>query len=149
MNHEILIYNQTKTKAPRKFICGVILKALNFLKLKQPVELAVLIVDKKEIKRLNKVWRNKNEIPDELSFGLNSRQIAALAKDKNKVLELGEIVVNIEKLSDKNYLAKLLIHSLLHLLEYSHEKSAAEAKKMEKLEEKIFKYLNICRGKIL
>ncbi len=134
--HEVLIYNQMKVRVPKKFIEDVILKTLNFLKLKQPVELAVLVVDKKEIKRLNKIWRKTNETSDELSFGLNSRQTAGLAKGLHSMLSLGEIMINAEKISDKNYLSKILIHSLLHLLGYSHRRMAG-------LENKILKSLEI------
>lgn len=93
--------------------------------------MAVLVVGKEEIKRLNKIWRKKNTTPDELSFGLNSRQTVKVANDNNDMIELGEIVINAEKTSEKKYLSKLLVHSLLHLLGYSH-------KQMEKFEEKNF-----------
>ena len=146
MRHEILIYNRIRRKIPRKLITEIILKILKSLKSKQPVELAVLIVDKYEIKRLNKVWRNKNYIPDELSFGLNSRKSEVFAKNKSNVLRLGEIAINGDKISDKKYLTIILIHGLLHLLGYSHEQSAVQAKKMEKIEEKLLKHL--CREKI-
>jgi rRNA maturation RNase YbeY len=136
MKHEILIYNKTRKKIPKEFIEGVILRALEFLKIKQPVEMAVLVVGKDEIKRLNKIWRNKNEIPDELSFGLNSRKIKTLAKPNNNMLNLGEIVINGEKISDKNHLKEILVHSLLHLLRHKHGQ-------MEHLEDKILNYLNI------
>ncbi len=132
MAHEILIYNKTKCRVPKKFIISVISKALQFLKIKQPVELAVLIVDKEEIKRLNKIWRKVNETPDELSFGLNSRQIVVFAKGDVSVLNLGEIVLNVDKISNKNYLSELLVHSLLHLLGYSH-------RRMGSLENKVIK----------
>jgi rRNA maturation RNase YbeY len=112
------------------------LKALQFLKLKQPVELAVLVVDKKEIKRLNKIWRKVNKVPDELSFGLNSRQTAKFAKGPHSMLSLGEIIINAEQISDKNYLSKILVHSLLHLLGYSHGR-------MKNLENKILESLKI------
>ncbi len=121
MKHEILIYNKTRKKTPEKFIRSVIIKTLDFLRIKQPVAMAVLVVDKEEIKRLNKIWRKKNTTPDELSFGLNSRQIAKVANDNNDMIELGEIAVNVEKISEKNYLSKILVHSLLHLLGYSHK----------------------------
>ncbi len=143
MKYEILIYNKTKHRIPEKFIKSVILKALDFLKIKQPVELAVLIVDKSQIKRLNKFWRGKNYPTDELSFGLNSRQKTKFAKKQNKMLELGEIIVNVDKISNRNNFAEILIHALLHLLGYHHEKSIAEAKKTERLEERILKYLEI------
>ena len=141
MKHEILVYNKTPKKIPRKFIIQTTLRALNFLQLKQPTELAVLVVSAKEIKRLNKIWRHKNYTPDELSFGLNSRQKEKFAKRQNRVLELGEIVINGKKIRNKRYLARLLIHSLLHLLGYHHEKSAVKAKKMEQLETKILEHV--------
>lgn len=143
MKHEILIYNQTKQKVPKMLIKETILKSFQFLKLKQPAELAVLVVSSSEIKRLNKVWRNKNYIPDELSFGLNSRQKVKFAKRKNNVLELGEIVINSSKISHRNKLAEILVHSLLHLFGKHHENSRAEAEKMERLEKKVLKYLKI------
>ncbi len=134
MKHEILIYNKTKRKVPEKFIEDIIVRTLNFLRIKQPIEMAVLVVDKGEIKRLNKIWRKINKAVDELSFGLNSRQIMRFAKNHNGVLNLGEIVVNIEKTFERNYLSKILVHSTLHLLGYSHE----QMKKFEeKLKEKI------------
>lgn len=143
MKNEILIYNRTRCQVPEKLIKLIILKALQFLKLKQPVELAVLVVSPSEIKRLNKIWRHKDYIPDELSFGFNSRKITKFAKEQNRVLELGEIVVNVDKIFNKNYLTTILVHSLLHLLGKHHEKSEAEAKKMEKVEKRILKYLKI------
>ena len=146
MKHEILIYNKTKRRVPGKLIKSVILKVLQFLKIKQPAQLAVLVVDRAEIKILNKVWRKKNEIPDELSFGLNSRPPAGgvkFAKYNNSVLELGEIVINADKISDRDYLSNILVHSLLHLLGYHHEKSVKVAKKTERLEKRILKYLEI------
>jgi len=143
MKHEILIYNKSRKKIPEEFIKATITKVLRFLKLKQPVETAVLVVGQAEIRRLNKIWRKKNEVPDELSFGLNSRQTAGLAKGLYSMLSLGEIVINVKKVSNKNYLSKILIHSLLHLLGHYHEKSRKEAKKMERLEAKIFKHSNI------
>ena len=102
------------------------------------MELAVLIVSAKEISKLNKIWRKKNYTPDELSFGLNSRKSTVFAKGNVNVISLGEIIISSEKIRDKKYLTSILIHSLLHLLGYHHEKSIAEAKKMERLEVKIF-----------
>lgn len=143
MKSEILIYNKTKRRIPGKLIKSVILEALQFLKPKQPVELAVLVLNEAETKKLNKSWRNKNYIPDELSFGLNSREIKIFDKLDSNMLSLGEIVINVDKISDRKNLSKILIHALLHLLGHHHEKSAAEAKKIEYLEEKILRYLKI------
>ncbi|HAJ44631.1 MAG: hypothetical protein UV53_C0004G0042 [Candidatus Azambacteria bacterium GW2011_GWE1_42_9] len=134
MKHEILIYNKTRKRIPEKFIKTVIIKTLDFLRIKQPVAMAVLVIGKEEIKMLNKIWRKKNEAPDELSFGLNSRKNEKFANEYNGVLELGEIVVNIEKISEKKYLSKILVHGLLHLLGYNHSR-------IEILEKRIYKNL--------
>ena len=142
MKHEILIYNKSKKKTPKKFVEHITFKPLAFFKLKQPVALAVLIVSPSEIKRLNKIWRHKNDTPDELSFGLNSHKKEKFAQGGFDVVNLGEIVVNIDKISDKNYLSRMLIHSLLHLTGRHHETSELEARKMESLEKKILTYLN-------
>ncbi len=148
MKHEILIYNKTKRRIPEKLIKLIISGALEFLKLKQPVELAVLVLNGVEIKKLNKVWRGKNDIPDELSFGYNSHKMAEFARINSNMLSLGEIAINIaclpvgkNRISDRKHLSKILIHALLHLLGYHHEKSAAEAKKTEHLEEQILNNL--------
>ena len=143
MKHEILVYNQTRSKVPEKFILDVILRTFDFLKLKQPAELAVLIVSAEEIRKLNKIWRKKNYTPDELSFGLNSRKSSIFAKGNINVINLGEIVISSEKIRDKKYLITILIHSLLHLLGYDHEKSAAEAKKTDRLEKRILTHLKV------
>lgn len=145
MKYEILVYNQTKSEIPEEFIKDIISKTLNFLKLKRPAELAVLVVSAEEIRKLNKIWRKKDCAPEELSFGLNSRSSVGetkFAKKQNRVLELGEIVLNVEKISDKSYLSRLLIHSMLHLLGHNHERSGVQAKKMEQLETKILKYVS-------
>ena len=134
MKHEILIYNKTRKRIPEKFIKTVIIKTLDFLRIKQPVAMAVLVIGKEEIKMLNKIWRKKNEAPDELSFGLNSRKNEKFANEYNGVLELGEIVVNIEKISEKKYLSKILVHSLLHLLGHNHSR-------IEILEKRVYKNL--------
>jgi len=141
MKHEILVYNKTKRRVPEKLIKLIVSEALKFLKLKQPAELAVLIVGEKEIRKLNKIWRKKNYTPDELSFGLNSRKSSVFAKGNINVISLGEIVISSEKIRDKKYLITILIHSLLHLLGYDHERSIVKAKKMEHLEEKILNNL--------
>jgi len=110
------------------------------------MELAVLVVDGDEIKRLNKIWRHESDMPDELSFGLNSRLPVGevkFAKKQNRVLELGEIIINVDKIFNRNNFAKILIHSLLHLLGHHHEKSAAEAKKIDQLEKRILKNLKV------
>ncbi len=101
-------------------------------------ELSVALVGEGRIKELNKRYRKKNRVTDVLAFS-------------NSEVGLGEIVIclrevkkNAKKYNSafKKELARVLIHGLLHLLGYDHEKSAKEA---EKMEEKQNYYLKLCQ----
>lgn len=122
MTSEILVYNKTKSAVSKKLVYETILKALDLLKSKQPVEMAVLFVGDKEIRWLNKIWRRKDKTANVLSFpqlskpelkrfkrsnvlssdfGFKSRKPARPAGgsarfdfNKKNVLRLGEIVID-------------------------------------------------------
>jgi probable rRNA maturation factor len=97
-------------------------------------DLSIAIVAPSRIKELNKRYRKKDRPTDVLSF-----------EDKES---WGEIVIcpaevrrNAKKFNSnfKKELSRVLIHGVLHLLGYDHEK-AKEEEKMKKKEEY---YLNI------
>jgi probable rRNA maturation factor len=103
--------------------------------------LSITFVKEKEIEKLNTRYRKKRKGTDVLSFRLSL---------PGKPL-LGQIVIcpkivrdNAKKLktSFKEELLRVLIHGVLHLLGYDHEKSQKEAKKMEKKQEF---YLNLIK----
>ncbi len=63
---------------------------------------------------------------------------------------LGDIVINLHKakrqaeehgISFQEELKKLLIHGLVHLIGYDHEKNKDQARKMKNQENKLLKYL--------
>jgi len=97
--------------------------------------ISLAFVDKKEMQKLNKKFRNKNKPTDVLSFLLNEKDY------------LGEIIICPEvvkenaqkyKTTVKQEVKKVFVHGILHLLGYDHEKSKSEA---EEMEEKQVKYL--------
>ncbi len=109
---------------------------LNQKELNKYISLA--LINKKEIKELNKVYRKKNKVTDVLSFNLHSKEI------------LGEIVICLEeakkqalekKKTIKSELKLLTVHGLLHLLGYDHEKSKKEEKRQEEKEKEILNLL--------
>lgn len=111
----------------------VIEKTAGEMRLKD-LEVAVVLVGENRIRNLNKRYRGKNRVTDVLSF-----------ETKGDNEELGDIVVCIPRAkkqarqaghSFKKELAILLIHGLLHLLGYDHEKQDG-AKLMEGLENRI------------
>lgn len=105
-------------------------------RIKGTVEVAM--VGDAEIKKLNRIWRGKNQPTDVLSFSWN---------DEKKVGGdlLGQIIISYPriraqaaeyKISVKDEFIRMLTHGLLHLVGYDHVKEK-EAKKMFKLQEKI------------
>jgi probable rRNA maturation factor len=94
---------------------------------KKETNLSIALVGQRKIRELNKKYRGKDRITDVLAF-------------PNKEMGLGEIVIcprevkkNAKKFSSvfEKELAQVLIHGILHLLGYDHEKSEAQAQKME------------------
>lgn len=101
------------------------------------ISFSLILIDNQQAKRLNHQFRNKNTIPDILSFPFNE-------KEKNKMI-LGDIVIT-PSLVKKNYkdsnegYQKLVIHGLLHLLGFDHINNS-DFKKMNSWENIIFQEL--------
>jgi rRNA maturation RNase YbeY len=107
-------------------------------------ELSLMLVSDSAIRRLNRDYRAKDQPTDVLSFpqfeenggvALDAKTIAANAPP----LALGDVVISIDTArrqarelgqSVNARIRTLLIHGLLHLLGYDHERSAAEARRM-------------------
>ena len=109
--------------------------------IKKKVSLTVLLSNNKNIKKLNKKFRNKNKATDVLSFS-SERKL-----NVKKSPYIGDIVISYEfmnkpKVSSilefKNKVTKIFIHGFLHLLDYDHLK-LKDFKKMLIEEEKIYK----------
>ncbi len=148
----ILIYGFSDSKKIESK-CIDILKIAQRMKLisrKTPV-LEVGLVSKVEIKKLNKKYRKMNTLTDVLSF---ENPLRVHPKDFQF---LGNIVIckdvaakqaKVFKHSFHQECIILLVHALLHLLGYDHEKSPKHAKKMMELESKILKKLKVKNGLI-
>ena len=111
-------------------------KALRLLGL-QTSELSIMFVGNRLMTRLNSLYRGFNRTTDVLSFPLDNGRASGPTN------LLGDIVVCIPKAvsQSKEYdvpfydeLLRLLIHGLLHLIGYDHEKNASQKAKMEKKE---------------
>jgi probable rRNA maturation factor len=93
------------------------------------------------IKKLNRIYRKRDEITDVLAFGLQSKGEEFIQPPDN-ILHLGDVVICYQKAvkqakhSVKKELAYLLIHGVLHLLGYNH-KGRGDRKKMEEREKRI------------
>ena len=105
------------------------------------VSLSLLLSNNKNIKKLNKDFRNKNKSTDILSFPFEKK-----LKISRKTY-LGDIIISYEFLDKpksqslklfKEKLAKIFIHGFLHLLKFDHIKNK-DYIKMIKEEKLIYK----------
>lgn len=90
--------------------------------------LSLALVFKAEIKKLNRIWRKKNEVTDVLSFA-EFKNLKAIKTSQEKEVFLGEIILcydDIKAYARKNdlkikaELAKVFLHGILHLLGFKH-----------------------------
>lgn len=111
----------------------------------QEVELSLVICSNQKIRALNKQYRKKDKTTDVLSFPLYN-SIKELKK--LSYADLGDIYIALPvtkrqarelNLPLENEIIFLLIHGLLHLIGYDHERSLKDEKIMFDLEFKIAK----------
>ncbi len=119
-------------------------KALVFLnKLNRGLE--VYLLDSKRMKEVNERFRGKNTPTNVLSFEAVPLKIFFRVNENNRARfrDLGEVYLCPSYIArNKESLDKLLIHGILHLLHYQHDKKN-DTIEMEKLEEKIFRKLGL------
>ena len=108
-------------------------------------ELSIAVVGQGRIRELNKKYRKKNRATDVLAFLYDDSGLASLDARRSGeiVICLREVKKNAKRFSliFEKELARVLIHGILHLLGYNHEKSEKEAEKMRKKEEYYLKLL--------
>ena len=107
-----------------KKICKAFPKKYQFLNKK--VSFTLLLSNNKNVKQLNKYFRNKNKSTDILSFPINKK----IKISKNTYL--GDIIISYNYLdkpksqdlkSFKEKVIKIFIHGFLHLLGFNHIKN--------------------------
>ncbi|MFA5431393.1 MAG: rRNA maturation RNase YbeY [Candidatus Paceibacterota bacterium] len=119
-------------KIDELFLKKVAAKVLRAEGNKKKIELSIAIVNPEEIKKLNKEYREINKPTDVLSFGEIGGDISEIVICPEEVEKNGE--------DFKKQLTLVLIHGILHLFRYDHEKTKQEAEKMfQKQEEYLSK----------
>lgn len=112
------------------------------------IEVSILLSDDDTLRNLNLKYRKLDRPTNVLSFA-NYSDLSSLLMDTNKILLLGDIVISYETIIKESeefgrlaelHFAHMLVHGMLHLLGFNHEKNS-EAIKMESLELKILKNL--------
>ncbi len=120
-------------------LCKFFPKKYQFINKK--IYLTLLLSNNRNIKKLNKRFRNKNKHTDILSFPFHQKS------KKSKEIYLGDIIISFnymdksKKLSTfyfKEKVVKIFIHGFLHLLDFDHIKKKDYSKMLNE-EHKIFK----------
>ena len=110
----------------------------------EDAELSLLVVSDRRIRQLNRDWRGRDRATDVLSFpqhdgpgpapgGLLGDVVISVDAARRQAGEAGE---SLGEEADR-----LLIHGLLHLLGYDHERSASEARRMQRRERVLASWL--------
>lgn len=141
-NSPVAITNLLNSKSVNPFLRKVAESCLRKLGIKKDV--SIVLAGDKKIKSLNSLYRRKNRVTDVLAFGDFS--IPGGEDDF-----LGEIVICLPQarrqakecgVSLNQEIARLLLHGILHLAGYEHERGGKEeAKKMLSLQERILKHV--------
>jgi len=105
--------------------------------------LSVLFVGDRAMRTLNRRYRGKDKTTDVLSFSLREGAFSHVQPDV-----LGDIVIAVPTAARQaaeaghslgREIEFLLVHGLLHLLGYDHERSNDEAKRMKRRELQLLK----------
>jgi probable rRNA maturation factor len=106
----------------------------------------VLIVDDAAIRVINRDWLDKDRPTNVISFAMQEGEGAGVQADL-----LGDVVISAETAARdaaeagvpfEHELAFLLLHGILHLLGFDHERgTVADARRMEAREQELFALL--------
>ena len=107
----------------------------------------ILLSNNKEIKNLNNKFRKKNKITDVLSFPFQDKKEFKNILKKEKRIYLGDIIINLDKIKNKNSkifeseFDRLWIHGFVHLFGFDHKKDL-DFLKMSKVEKRYIDLIN-------
>ncbi len=110
-------------------------------------ELSVSIVGDRSIRKINRQYLGKDRPTNVISFSMHEGDYGELNPDI-----LGDVVISADTafreaeeggMTFKSRLVFLLLHGILHLAGYDHERSGPDkARKMEREEQKLFAILD-------
>tara|TARA_B100000963_G_scaffold205062_1_gene178532 strand:+ start:16221 stop:16685 length:465 start_codon:yes stop_codon:yes gene_type:complete len=148
-----VILSSNSWKKPAKNLKSFIDKKIRIINKKSKLfkknilSCSLLLSGNKEIKKLNKQFRNKDKSTDVLSFPFYEKKEMINKIKFEKEIYLGDIIVNLDKIKNKtnqkifkDELIKLWIHGLAHLLGYRHKKEK-DFNKMKKVESDFYNFI--------
>jgi len=144
----LILLNNRQRKHPiiPRQLKKVAARILNGLGCPEETELSISIVGDRSIRRINRVYLAKDRPTNVISFSQQEGDCGGMASDM-----LGDVIISADTSAREaeqggmqpfDRLCFLLLHGILHLCGYDHERSGeAEAVRMEKKEAELFKVL--------
>ncbi|OGZ17688.1 MAG: rRNA maturation RNase YbeY [Candidatus Nealsonbacteria bacterium RBG_13_36_15] len=142
--------NITTIDVNKERLKSIARKVLREENIEGKIELSIALVGPTEIKKINKRYLGRNKATDVLAFPEFKKNKTIPTR---KIKNLGEIIIcpievkkNARRFNStfKKELIEVLIHGIMHLLGYDHEKNQKEAEKMmKKQNHHLFKTFNL------
>jgi probable rRNA maturation factor len=141
----LIFVNESEISMPKKFVTQwthqietELQKRKILKKNKNPIDLTIVFLDPPRAKKLNFEFRKKSYATDVLSFqGLDKTTLGDLVICPQVIKKQSKE----HQLSFQNELGYMILHGILHLLGYDHEKSKKEAQIMFKIQDSVFEKL--------
>ena len=112
-------------------------------------EVGIMLVGDTRMRTLNRRYRGIDRTTDVLAFALQDKSGPDAATESPMML--GDVVISLDTARRQAYrhrhafereLAILMIHGLLHLMGYDHERSESEARRMQRRERQLLRLVN-------
>ena len=133
----------------KRWLRQLVKESLRAHSLEAQVELSLLVTDDATVRELNRTYRGKDKATDVLSFALEADRrggaAAGFVMPPGEMVHLGEVIVSYPKAVEQaaqrlhpveDELALLVVHGVLHLLGYDHDKPGRE-REMRLLEHRV------------
>ena len=158
MEINVLIDEDLEGKLEESWLRSVARQVIVTQELGEDVELGLFIATQERVQQLNRDYLESDEPTDVLAFAAREEIEADLppfVQPPDSVLHLGEVIISYPQAviqaeehrhSIKKELAVLVIHGVLHLLGYEHDKPELE-RRMRDREAEILGHVDL--GKIL
>ena len=135
MEINVLIEEGLEVELEAEWLQRIVEKTLEAEKAPPDAEISLVITGQERIRELNREYRGRDQPTDVLSFALNEPKTAAepavFIGPPDGLLHLGEVIISYPQSviqareqghSLREEMAVLIVHGVLHILGYDHEK---------------------------
>ena len=138
MEINVLIDDELEDCPEASWLKGVVEEVLLAQRVGSSVELGLVITSQERVQELNRLYRGKDKPTDVLAFSAREEigaDFPPFVQPPDGVLHLGEVIISYPQVitqaeehqhSVQREIAILIIHGVLHLLGYEHDKPELE-----------------------